>query len=172
MMVMTTKVTMKMTIAMAMTTRCVHKESKQNRWRSTKVPRTETKKRPGVTFQLGRRGTEQQEEAFGGWTRLESRNEYPYSSRSCTDQLVALFRVVELAEGQEVGLITCEGVGGVQGALALFCGGVAQTCHDDGVVELKEQLVVEEVDGERQEGKVKEEGRDRVKENAPWMTWR
>ena len=25
-----------------------------------------------------------------------------------------------------------------------FCGGVAQTCHDDRVVELKEQLVVEE----------------------------
>ena len=52
----------------------------------------------------------------------------------------------------------CEGVGGVQGALTPFCGGVAQTCHDDRVVELKEQLVVEEVDGERQEGKVKEEG--------------
>ena len=61
---------------------------------------------------------------------------------------------------------------GVQGVLTLICGGVAQTCHDDRVVELKEQLVVEEVDGERQEGKVKEEGRDRVKENAPWMTWR
>ena len=57
--------------------------------------------------------------------------------------------------------------------LTLSCGGVAQTCHDDRVVELKEQLVVEEeVDGERQEGKVKEEGRDRVKENAPWMVWR
>ena len=68
--------------------------------------------------------------------------------------------------------VHCEGVEGVQGALTLFCGGVAQTCHDDRVVELKEQLVVEEVDGERQEGKVKEEGRDRVKENAPWMTWR
>ena len=40
---------------------------------------------------------------------------------------------------------------------------VAQTCHDDRVVELKEQLVVEEVDGERQEGKVKEEGRGRIK---------
>ena len=63
--------------------------------------------------------------------------------------------------------ITCEGVRGVQGALTLFCGGVAQTCHDDRVVELKEQLVVEEVDGEGQEGKVKEEGRGRVKENAP-----
>ena len=45
----------------------------------------------------------------------------------------------------------CERVGGVQGALTLFCGGVAQTCHDDRVVELKEQLVVEEVDGEGQE---------------------
>ena len=55
---------------------------------------------------------------------------------------------------------------------SLFCGGVAQTCHDDRVVELNEQLVAEEVDGERQEGKVKEEGKDRVKENAPWMTWR
>ena len=61
---------------------------------------------------------------------------------------------------------------GVQGVLTLFCGGVAQTCHDDRVVELKEQLGVEEVDGEGQEGKVKEEGRDQVKENAPWMTWR
>ena len=50
-------------------------------------------------------------------------------------------------------------MGGVQGVLTLSCGGVAQTCHDDRVVELKEQLVVEEeVDGERQEGKVKEEG--------------
>ena len=67
------------------------------------------------------------------------------------------------------GLITCEGVGGVQGALTLFCGGVAQTCHDDRVVKLKEQLVVEEVDGEGQEGKEKEEGRGRVKENAPWI---
>ena len=51
---------------------------------------------------------------------------------------------VEPAEGQKVGLITCEGVGGVQGALTLNVGGVAQTCHDDRVVELKEQLVVEE----------------------------
>ena len=58
---------------------------------------------------------------------------------------------------------------GVQYALTLFCCGVAQTCHDDQVVELKEQLVVEEVDGEGQEGKVKEEGRGRIKENAPWI---
>ena len=33
--------------------------------------------------------------------------------------------------------IICEGVGGVQSVLTLFCGGVAQTCHDDRVVELK-----------------------------------
>ena len=59
---------------------------------------------------------------------------------------------------------------GVQGVLTLICGGVAQTCHDDRVVELKEQLGEEEVDGEGQEGKVKEEGRGRIKENAPWMT--
>ena len=60
-------------------------------------------------------------------------------------------------------------MGGVQGALTLFFGGVAQTCPDDQVVELKEQLVVEEVDGERQEGKVKEGGRGRIKEKAPWI---
>ena len=63
----------------------------------------------------------------------------------------------------------CEGVGGVQGALTLFCGGVAQAFHDDRVVELKGQLVVEEVDGERQEGKVKEERRGRIKENECTM---
>ena len=56
---------------------------------------------------------------------------------------------------------------GVQGVLTLFCSGVAQNCHDDRVVELKEQLGIEEEDGEGQEEKVKEEGRDRVKENAP-----
>ena len=59
-----------------------------------------------------------------------------------------------------------------QGVLTLFCDGVAQNCHDDRVVELKEQLGVEEEDGERQDGKVKEEGRGRIKENARWMTWR
>ena len=60
----------------------------------------------------------------------------------------------------------------VQGVLTLICGGVAQIYHDDRVVELKEQLGIEEEDGEGKERKVKEEGRDRVKENAPWMTWR
>ena len=62
---------------------------------------------------------------------------------------------------------------GIQGVLTLMRGGVAQTCHDDRVVELKEQLGIEEDDGEGQEGQaVEEEGRDRVKENAPWMTWK
>ena len=42
---------------------------------------------------------------------------------------------------------------GVHGVLTLFCGGETQTCHDDRVVELKEQLVVEEVDGEGQKGR-------------------
>ena len=58
---------------------------------------------------------------------------------------------------------------GVQGVLTLFCSGVAQTCHDDRVVELKKQLGIEEEDGQGQEGPVKEEGRDRVKEDAPWV---
>ena len=58
-------------------------------------------------------------------------------------------------------------VEGVQGVLTLFCSGAAQACHDDRVVELKEQLEVEEEDGEGQEEKVKEEGRGRIKENAP-----
>ena len=52
--------------------------------------------------------------------------------------------------------ITCVRGERVQGVLTLICGGVAQTCHDDRVVELKEQLGKEEVDGEGQEGKVKE----------------
>ena len=61
---------------------------------------------------------------------------------------------------------------GVQGVLTLICGGVTQTCHDDRVVELKELLGIEEEDGEKQEGKVKEERRGRIKENSPWMVWR
>ena len=38
-----------------------------------------------------------------------------------------------------------------------FCSGSAQACHDDRVVELKEQLEVEEEDGDRQEEKVEVE---------------
>ena len=50
-----------------------------------------------------------------------------------------------------VGLTTGVTVEGVQGVLTLFCSGAAQTCHDDCVLELKEQLEVEEEDGDRQE---------------------
>ena len=42
-----------------------------------------------------------------------------------------------------------------QGVLTLICGGAAQTCHDDRVVELKESLGIEEVDGEGQGRKSK-----------------
>ena len=61
----------------------------------------------------------------------------------------------------------CEGV---QGVLTLFCSGAAQVFHDDRVVELKEQLEVEEEDGDRQEEEVEEKGRSRIKESAPWMS--
>ena len=37
-------------------------------------------------------------------------------------------------------------------------------------MELKEQLEVEEEDGDRQEEKVEVEREKRVKESAPWMT--
>ena len=52
----------------------------------------------------------------------------------------------------------------VQGVLTLVRRGAAQVCHVLRVEELREQLGVEEEDGEGQEEKVKEEGRDRVKE--------
>ena len=47
---------------------------------------------------------------------------------------------------------------GVQGVLTLCCSGAAQVCHDLRVVELREQLEVEEEDGDRQEEKVEEKG--------------
>ena len=56
------------------------------------------------------------------------------------------FAHVWSSRASEVHQRNCVRVEGVQGVLTLFCGGVAQTCHDDRVVELKEQLVVEEVD--------------------------
>ena len=61
----------------------------------------------------------------------------------------------------------CERGEGVQGVLTLFCSGAAQGCHDHRVVELKEQLEVEEEDGERQEEKVEVEREKRVKEVRP-----
>ena len=48
---------------------------------------------------------------------------------------------------------------GVQGVLTLFCSGAAKVYHDDPVVELKEQLEVEEEDGDGQEEKVEEKGK-------------
>ena len=86
MMVMMIKV-----MAATMTRRRVHEDSKQNRWRLRNMPRTETRRRLAVKFERGRRCWEQQEEALGGWTVLESRHVYPCSSRSCTHRLVTLF---------------------------------------------------------------------------------
>ena len=48
----------------------------------------------------------------------------------------------------------CERCEGVQGVLTLFCSGTAQVCHNDRSVELKEQLEVEEENGDKQEEKV------------------
>ena len=61
----------------------------------------------------------------------------------------------------------CVRVEDVQGVLTLFCSGAAQVFHDDRVVELKEQLEVEEEDGEGQEEDVEEKGRSRIKEMRP-----
>ena len=77
---------------------------------------------------------------------------------------------VDLAEGHEVGLITCEGSGDVVGVLTLLVGGVAQAFHDDRVVELRVQLGVQEVEGKDREEQVEVEREKRVKEGAPWMT--
>ena len=76
-------------------------------------------------------------------------------------------RVVELAEGHEFGLVTCEGRGDVVGVLALLVGGVAQAFHDDRGVELGVQLGVEEVEGIGREEQVEVEREKRVKEGAP-----
>ena len=59
--------------------------------------------------------------------------------------------VVELAEGHEVGLMTCEGSGDVVGVFTLLVGGAAQAFHDDQVVELRVQLGLEEVEGKDRE---------------------
>ena len=66
--------------------------------------------------------------------------------------------------------INCVRSEGVQGVLTLFCSGAAQAGHDDRAVELKEQLEVEEEDGDRPEEKVEKEREKRVKVSAPWMT--
>ena len=62
-------------------------------------------------------------------------------------------------------------MGGVQGVLTLFCGGAAHVFHDDRVTELKEQLEVEEEDGDRQEEEVKVERETSSQRGcAMWMT--
>ena len=67
------------------------------------------------------------------------------------------------SEGQEVGLITCVRVEGVHGVLTLFCSGAAQVvCHALRVGELREQLEVEEEEGDRQE----EGGRSRERRGS------
>ena len=60
----------------------------------------------------------------------------------------------------------------VQGVLTLFCSGAAQVvCHALRVEELREQLEVEEEDGERQEEEVEvESGEASQRECAMWMT--
>ena len=68
---------------------------------------------------------------------------------------------------RRLGLITCGRGEDVQGVLTLFGRGKAQVCHDLRAVELREQLEVEEEDGDRQEEEVEEKGRSRIKEMRP-----
>ena len=55
---------------------------------------------------------------------------------------------------------------GVQSALTLFCSGAAQVCHDDRV-ELKEQLEVEEEDGDKQDEEIEVENGEASQRDAP-----
>ena len=67
--------------------------------------------------------------------------------------------------------LKCGGGEGVQGVLTLFGRGKAQVCHDLRVVELREQLEVEEEDGDRQEEEEEvESGEASQGECAMWMT--
>ena len=70
-----------------------------------------------------------------------------------------------LAEGHEVGLITCEGDGDAVGVVTPL-GGVARAFHGEQVVELRVQLAVQEVEGkeEEREGQVEVEKENRLKE--------
>ena len=70
-----------------------------------------------------------------------------------------------------ISYVMCGRDEGVQGVLTLFCSGAAQVCHDDRVVDLKEQLEVEEEDGDRQEEEEEvESGEASQGECAMWMT--
>ena len=67
-----------------------------------------------------------------------------------------------------LGLITCRRVEDVQGVLTLVRRGAAQVCHALRVEELREQLDVDEEEGDRQEEVVKvESGEASQKEGAP-----
>ena len=54
-----------------------------------------------------------------------------------------------------------------QGVLTLFCSGAAQVCHVLRVVELREQLEVEEEDGDRQGEKEEVESGETSQRGAP-----
>ena len=71
-------------------------------------------------------GSRKQRSHFTSW--------YTIAHRGDDDACFTLRRASYLPCGR------CEGV---QGALTLFCRGAAQTCHDDRVVELREQLEME-----------------------------
>ena len=62
----------------------------------------------------------------------------------------------------------CGGVEDVQGVLTLFCSGAAHVCHALRVEELREQLEVEEEDGDEEEEV--ESGEASQGECAMWMT--
>ena len=65
----------------------------------------------------------------------------------------------DFVEVSDCGLPSVGGGEGVQGVLTLFCSGAAQVvCHALRAVELREQLEVEEEDGDRQEEEVEEKG--------------
>ena len=65
----------------------------------------------------------------------------------------------------------CGAVEDVQFALTLFCSGAAHVCHALRVEELREQLDVDEEDGDRQEEEEEvESGEASQGECAMWMT--
>ena len=83
--------------------------------------------------------------------------------------------VAELAEGPEVGLITCEGGVDVVGVVTSLVREGAQVLHGDQVVELSVQLEVQERKGkeEDREGQVEvedERGELKEKRTCTWMT--
>ena len=63
----------------------------------------------------------------------------------------------------------CEGGGDVVGVVTPLVGGVAQSFHDDQVVELRVQLGVQEVERKDREEQVEVEREKRVKEVRPWI---